>query len=327
MPARRPPPLAALTALATALALALAGCGGDSTMDRPEKAATLVLDFQPNAVHAGIALADARDYDGAEGVALRVQAPSSSTDAVKLLLAGRATFAVLDIHDLALARARGRDLVGVMALVQRPLAAVLAQPAIRRPRELAGRRVGVTGVPSDDAVLRAIVAGDGGDVRAVRRVTIGFQAVSALLARRVDGATAFWNVEGVALRERRPRARVFRLDEFGAPPYPELVLCVTRRTLDEETSVVRATVRALRRGYDEAIADPESALSALLDRGATDRDALRRQFDAVGPAFTAGAGRFGELDRAALRRWSDWESAEGLVEQPPDVARAFAYGF
>ena len=35
-------------------------------------------------------------------------------------------------------------------------------------------------------------------------VTIGFQAVKALLARRVAGATAFWNVEGVALRERGP---------------------------------------------------------------------------------------------------------------------------
>ena len=31
--------------------------------------------------------------------------PSSSTDAIKLLLAGRTAFAVLDIHDVAIARA------------------------------------------------------------------------------------------------------------------------------------------------------------------------------------------------------------------------------
>ena len=54
-----------------------------------------------------------------------MQAPSASTDAVRLLLGGRAELAMLDIHDLALARERGRDLVGVMAIVQRPLAAVL----------------------------------------------------------------------------------------------------------------------------------------------------------------------------------------------------------
>jgi ABC-type nitrate/sulfonate/bicarbonate transport system substrate-binding protein len=324
---RRPRVLALLfAALAVALVAALAGCG-DSTTDRPEANATLMLDFQPNAVHAGIALARQRDFDGAEGVHLRVQTPSSSTDAVKLLVSGRATFAVLDIHDLALARAHGRDLVGVMALVQRPLASVLAQPDVRRPRQLAGRSVGVTGVPSDDAVLRAIVAGDGGDPRAVRKVTIGFQAVSALLAGRVSGATAFWNVEGVALKRRRPRAHVFRLDEFGAPPYPELVLTVTRRTLEQDRSVVRATIRALRRGYTEALADPESSLSALGDLGATNRPELQRQFDAVAPAFTVGVRQFGELNRPALERWAAWEAREGLVPRPPDVDRAFDFGF
>ena len=151
-----------LVVLALVAALVAAGCARDSE-DRPNQAAKLVLDFQPNAVHAGIYLALQRDFDGAEGVELSVQAPSSSTDSVKLLLGGRAQFAILDIHDLALAREKGRDVVGVMALVQVPLAAVIAQPRIARPRDLEGRRVGVTGLPSDDAVLSSIVRGDGGD--------------------------------------------------------------------------------------------------------------------------------------------------------------------
>ena len=44
-----------------------------------------------------------------------------------------------------------------------------------------------------------IVRGDGGDPGGVREVTIGFQAVPALLAGRVAAATGFWNAEGVAL--------------------------------------------------------------------------------------------------------------------------------
>ena len=54
-------------ALAVALALLLAACG-QSGSARPDAAATLELDFQPNAVHAGIYMALARDYTGAEGV-------------------------------------------------------------------------------------------------------------------------------------------------------------------------------------------------------------------------------------------------------------------
>src|SRR5436305_7629739 len=116
--------LAALAAAAT-----LAACGGGAEPGA-SKEATLVLDFTPNAVHAGIYAALRRgDYRDA-GVDLHVQAPSSSTDAPKLLAAGRAQFAILDIHDLAIARHRGLPLVGVAPIVDRPLASAIA----RHPR-------------------------------------------------------------------------------------------------------------------------------------------------------------------------------------------------
>jgi ABC-type nitrate/sulfonate/bicarbonate transport system substrate-binding protein len=313
-------------AVALVAALALASCSRGSE-DRPNERARLVLDFQPNAVHAGIYLALERDYDDAEGVTLSVTAPSSSTDSVKLLLSGRTQFAILDIHDLALAREKGRDIVGVMAFVQVPLAAVMAQPGIARPRDLEGKKVGVTGLPSDDAVLSSIVQGDGGDPAKVHKVTIGFQAVAALLARRVDGATAFWTAEGVALQAKRPGIRQFKVDDYGAPPYPELVLCVSRATLRDDRPLVAATVRALRRGYEEAIDDPESAVEALVDRAHVDRAETARELDAVSPAFTEDASEFGELDPAKLRAWALWEARFGITKRPPDVARAFAPGF
>jgi ABC-type nitrate/sulfonate/bicarbonate transport system substrate-binding protein len=307
-----------------AVALALAACGAKSGERAPESAATLLLDFQPNAVHSGIYTAIKRGYDDALGVNLRVRVPSDSTDAVKLLVSGRTDFAILDIHDLAIARERGRDLVGVMALVQQPLAAVIAAPEIKTPRDLEGRRVGVTGLPSDDAVLRSIVGGAGGDPSKVRATTIGFSAVPSILAGRVDAATGFWNVEGVALRARRPKIREFRVEDYGAPAYPELVLSTTRETLRDRPGTVRATVAALARGYSEALIDPESAVATLI--GAVKglrREAVKREFDAVSPAFTAGARAFGELDPARLRAWARWERRFGIVKRLPDVARAF----
>jgi putative hydroxymethylpyrimidine transport system substrate-binding protein len=314
----------AITALLLCVAAVLGGCGADDADRAPNRAANLTLDFQPNAVHSGIYMAVARGYDQALGVTLRIRVPSDSTDAVKLLAAGRTDFAILDIHDLAIARERGHDLVGVMALVQTPLAAILAQPSIRTPRDLAGRRVGVTGLPSDDAVLRSIVAGAGGDPRKVRPVTIGFGAVPALLAGRVAGATAFWNVEGVALRAKRPNIREFRVDDYGAPAYPELVLTVTRETLQDSPGLVRATVAALSRGYSEVLADPESGVSALVTATTgLDRETVQRQLDAVSPSFRAGARAIGQLNQQRLRAWARWEQRFGLVKRVPEVALAF----
>ena len=106
------------------------------------------------------------------------------------------------------------------------------------------------------------------------------------------------------------------------------MLTVARRTLDEDRAVVRATVDALRRGYGDALSDPESAITALVERNpGVERAAAQRGFDAVSPSFTAGARRFGELDRARLGAWARWEARFGITERPPDVARAFEFGF
>src|SRR4249919_4306441 len=127
-----------LLGAATGLALLACGCGGGGDGSGPQ-GANLLLDFTPNAVHAGIFTAVARGYDRDAGVRLHVREPSSSADAAKLLVAGRTDFAVLDIHDLGLAREKGADLVGVFALVQRPLVSVIAQPGVPTPRALDGR--------------------------------------------------------------------------------------------------------------------------------------------------------------------------------------------
>ena len=317
----RYPLLAALAA-----ALALAGCGGESASSTDD--ATLMLDFAPNAVHSGIYTALSRDYDGAEGVRLRVRRPGESTDALRLLETGRIDFAILSISDLAIAREKGAEVTGVMAVVQRPLAAVIARPQITSPKRLEGRRAGVAGLPSDDAVLESVVRGDGGDPKRVRKTDIGFTAVPALVAGRVDAVTAFWNVEGLELRERLKGVREFRVERYGAPAYPELVLCATSATIQDDPTKVERLVAALQRGYDEVLLDPESAVEAMTRRvEGLDREQLLRQLAAVSPAFTAGVPRYGMLDRGRLNAWATWAAEFGIVEEPPNVATTFAPRF
>jgi ABC-type nitrate/sulfonate/bicarbonate transport system substrate-binding protein len=308
--------------LATLLAAAaLAGCGSSAHI-RPVR---LMLDFTPNAAHAGIYAAVANRYDRSSGVALQVIPPPSPADSIKLLETGRVEFSVLDIHDLAIAREHGSQIVGIMAIVERPLAALIAQPQISSPARLEGKTVGVTGVPSDLAVLGSTVQGAGGDPRRVKTITIGGNAVPDLLAGRVAAATAFWNDEGVALERTRPGFHVFRVDRYGAPPYPELVLCVRRSTLTNDGSVVRAVVGALERGYRFAISHPAAAAADLERRvPGLESKLVDADLAALRPAFAGPSGHPGELDPRVLRAWSAWEVRFGLVKRRPDVAQAFA---
>jgi putative hydroxymethylpyrimidine transport system substrate-binding protein len=286
----------------------LAGCGGDDSGTSPEPG-TIALDFQPNAVHAGIYATD-----------LRIRVPAASTDSLKLLVAGRADMSVVDIHDLGLARQAGSDVVGVGALVQRPLAAVIARAGdVRRPRDLEGRRVGVTGLPSDEAVLRAVVENDGGDYSRVKRVTIGFSAVPSLIAGRVDAVVSFWNAEGVALRQRGVRTREFRVDDYGAPRYPELVLVVERKTLEERERLVEDMLGAIAEGTDTALRDRDATVEKLVRASGADEALVRAQLRAVAPALQPPV----RLDFGALERWARFDERFGILRRAPDVNQAF----
>jgi ABC-type nitrate/sulfonate/bicarbonate transport system substrate-binding protein len=230
----------------------------------------------------------------------------------------------MDIHDLAIAREKDAEIVGVMSIAQLPLAAVLAQPDVKRPRDLEGQRVGVTGLPSDDAVLASIVKGDGGDPDRVDKTTIGFNAVAAMLAHKVAGATAFWNVEGLALKSKRPDTREFRVNDYGAPAYPELVLVTQSSTLQDNPDLVRATVDALRRGYAFTLRDPESSASDLVSEVPdANRDEILKQLDVLTPVFTGPTGQPGGLDRGVLEQWATWEARFGITKEPPNVASTF----
>ena len=297
-------------------ALVLTGCGGGSGSPRR---VTIALDFTPNGVHAGIYTAVQKGFDRGHGVRLVVRQPSASTDSLKLLAAGRADLAVVDIHDLGLAAEKGADIVGVGELVDRPLASVIAQSSVTRPRQLEGRRVGVTGLPSDIAVLKSMVSADGGSYARVKTVTIGFSAVPDLIAKKVDAATAFWNAEGVTLKQRGVHVRVFRADDFGAPRYPELVLATRRSELKRDPDLIKRALAALGEGSDAARSDSSVALQPIVNASGADTGLIRAELAAVQPILAPGV----RLNFPALRAWAAFALRFGILKHAPNVRRLF----
>ena len=316
-------PVALLAAL---VLLAASGCGDDddtaAAPKKPVPTVELALDFTPNAAHAPIFTAVDTGADRRHGVRLSVRDPGDTPDSLKLVAGGRALVGILDIHDLAVARARGVDVVGIGALVQKPLASLLADPRIKRPRDLEGKTVGVSGLPSDPAFLKAMVENDGGDYESIRQLTIGFKAVPAMVAGRIDAVPAFWNAEGVALAERGVRVRQFRVEDYGAPPYPEVVLIAMRKTVKQRPGDLRKVLKAIADGAEAVRADPAEAVDRVAQRAPGDDPKLiRAQLDAVAPLFTPPV----RLDRDVLERWADFDAEIGLVDERPDVDEAFAF--
>jgi putative hydroxymethylpyrimidine transport system substrate-binding protein len=150
-------------------------------------------------------------------------------------------------------------------------------------------------------------------------VTIGFSAVPNLVARRVDAVVSFWNAEGVALRRRGVPTREFRVDDHGAPPYPELVLVTKRETLRERGAMVEDVLATLAAGTRAALAERATAVAELVEVSGADAGLVRAQLAAIAPALRPPV----KLDRGALEEWAEFDARFGILERPPDVARAF----
>jgi putative hydroxymethylpyrimidine transport system substrate-binding protein len=292
-------------------ALLLVGCGG-ATDEKPQEKLRLALDFVPNAVHAPV-------YAAADAGRVELLKPGPSPDSLKLVLGGRADVGLLDIHDFGIALEKGRDVVAVAALVQKPLDALAVGPGVDRPAELEGKKVGVSGLPSDPAFVKAIMEADGGDFSKARLVTIGFAAVPQLLQGNVAAVPVFWNAEGVSLAKRGWKGRMFKVDEYGAPPYPEVIVFSTTETLATRRAAVEGLVDALDEGIETVRKDPDAITAKIAQAGDAPPDLVRAQLDAVSPLFGT------RLERAVIEEWASFDLRLGIVKKPLDLDTAFRF--
>ncbi len=287
--------------------------------------ATLILDFVPNAVHAGIYRALAEGIYRHEGIDLKVIEPSETQDTLSLIDAGKADFGLADGSDVAALIAKGGDAQAIMAIAQRPLGGLIARASehLSSPAQLQGKTVGITGVPSDSAVLDTEVHAGGGDPRKVHVVTVGFNGAQALRADRIDAFTGFWPADGVQLQVTGEPVTSFKLDQWGGPPYPGLVAFSNRHLIASDPALVRNFVAATVRGYQLTLRDPQRSLHDLLALNPeVQAKVARASLAAYLPLFTEdGKVPFGTLQGAHIEALSSWMVGHGLIGAPVPFAR------
>lgn len=321
-------------ALAALLAILLAGCGTSTRTGTQTRAhnvvaaalppplrhrtkATLILDFTPNAVHAGIYRALAEGLYAREGIDLQVIEPSETKSTLSLIDAGKADFGLADGSDLATLIDRGGDAEAVMAIAQRPLGGLIARASehLSSPAALQGKSVGITGVPSDTAVLDTEVRSAGGNPSKVRVVNVGFNGAQALRSGKIAAFTGFWPADGVALQVSGEPVTSFKLDDWGGPPYPGLVAFTTRREIESDPALVRDFVAATVLGYEQTLKDPQRSLNDLLAANPEiERKVAAASLKAYLPLFDeSGTVRFGTIQASHVEAMSRWMVSHDLI--------------
>jgi putative hydroxymethylpyrimidine transport system substrate-binding protein len=314
-------------ALLAATALALAGCGEkkETTTAAGLQPLTVMLDFFPNADHAGMYAAQARgDFKNA-ALDVKLQAPNDPAEPLALLAAGKVDLAISYEPELFLARDKGLKLAAVGAVVQRPLTSIISLKGITRPDELKGKRVGTAGIPYQSAYLKTI--SNDANVTGIKEVNVGFNLVPAMLSKRVDATLGgFWNYEGIQLARKHKHPKIIRVDQAGVPTYDELIVVARQSTLQtrDGAAKVRRFMHALAAGYGALKTNVNAGIDPLMGANKDlDRGLQEASVKATLPAFFPPAGKpFGWMNFNQWARYAKWMFDNNLIRQPPAVGLA-----
>jgi putative hydroxymethylpyrimidine transport system substrate-binding protein len=325
----RRPALTLLLALLAGCAALLAACGEKEDVLEPQgsKELELMLDYFPNADHAGIYAAQAGGHFEAVGLDVKIRQPPDPAAPIKQVAAGRVDMAVSYTPEVLRARDQGLRVVAVGALVREPLTSIISLPRarIREPGDLEGKTVGTAGIDYQSAYLKTILEDAGANPDSARERNVGFSLVPALLTGRVDAILGgFWNYEGVELKLRGRRPQIIKVDDAGVPPYDELVLVANEDALERDEGKLRGFIGALSRGTNDLRRDPDQAIEGLLEANPDLDPRLQRAVVRVTlPLFLPTEGRpFAFQDPARWERFADWMRESELLENPPDAGEA-----
>jgi putative hydroxymethylpyrimidine transport system substrate-binding protein len=313
-----------------ALALALAGCGEKEDALEPSgsKGVQLMLDYFPNADHAGIYAAQAAGHFKQAGLDVTIRQPPDPAAPIKQVAAGRVDLAISYEPEVLRARDLGLNVVSVAAIVQKPLTSIISLPEgkVRTPADLRGKTVGTAGIDYQSAYLRTILTDARVPEGSVKERNVGFAFSPALITGKIDAALgAFWNYEGTELRLRGKRPRIIRVEDAGVPTYNELVLVANEDALERDAAKIRAFIGAVSRGTRDLRADPDDAIDGLLEANPDlDPELQRAVVKVTLPLFFPPEGKpFGWQNPTEWDAFSAWMEDNRLLENPADPRASY----
>jgi NitT/TauT family transport system substrate-binding protein len=308
----------------------LAGCAAPVTTPAPAalRKIRLPMGFIPSVQYASFYVAVEKGYFREAGLEIEFDY-SFETNGVQLVGANELPFAVVSGEQVLLARAQALPVVYVMAWFQKFPVAVIAkaESGLMAPVDLKGKRIGVPILAGASFVgLRALLAAAGLRPEDVTIEEIGFNQVEALTADRIDAAVVYSNNEPIRLAAQGVQLHVIQVSDYATLAANGLL--TNEETIRTDPELVRAFVRALTRGVQAAIANPDEAYAISKNFAP---DAL--QDDAVEKQVLSATIELWKTDRVGFTQPAAWQNMQttltdaGLLSQPLEVNAAFTNDF
>ena len=327
---------------ALAVAATLAGCGayrgksddasasageGASAKSAPKSARkiTFCLDYTPNTNHTGIYVAQAKGYFKDEGLTVKVVQPADGT-AEAMIGSGQAQLGVSyqDYIANALSSKNPVAIEAVAAIIQHNTSGIMSRKAdgITSAKKMEGHTYATWSMPVEQATIKQVMESDGGDFSKLKMVPYEVDdEVAGLKANMFD---CVWVYEGWAVQNAKVQhydvnyfsfVSMDKVFDFYTP-----VIAANDDFAKKYPDVVKAFVRAAKRGYEYAIKHPKAAGDILLDAAPElSADLVQASAKYLADQYQADAKSWGVIDKSRWDAYFEWLNDKNLVENKLDV--------
>ena len=327
---------------ALAAAATLAGCGayqgksGDASASAGEGASaksapksarkiTFCLDYTPNTNHTGIYVAQAKGYFKDEGLTVKVVQPADGT-AEAMIGSGQAQMGVSyqDYIANALSSKNPVAIEAVAAIIQHNTSGIMSRKAdgITSAKKMEGHTYATWSMPVEQATIKQVMESDGGDFDKLKMVPYEVDdEVAGLKANMFD---CVWVYEGWAVQNAKVQhydvnyfsfVSMDKVFDFYTP-----VIAANDDFAKKYPDVVKAFVRAAKRGYEYAIKHPKAAGDILLDAAPElSSDLVQASAKYLAKQYQADAKSWGVIDKSRWDAYFKWLNDKNLVENKLDV--------
>lgn len=295
--------------------------------------ATLMLNWTPNAHHAGIYYAQEHGLYAEQGIDLEIIEPGADLGVEAAVAQDSVQFGISQAESLLPAREAGIDAVAIGTLLpinDSALMGLSGSGLTADPKSLDGLRYGGYGGALETEIISGLVSCAGGDPKSIDFVDIGnVDYLAGLEQSRFD---VTWVFEGWdALRAKSERDDVvtipFADHQDCIPNWYTPILVTSDQLATGDPELVRGFLAATAAGYDAVASDPAAGSDALLKAAPELNEQLVK--DAVAyyaPLYGTDAG-FGTMDESTWKGFTDYLVQAGLIKSSDALIGAWTDEF
>lgn len=316
-----------LTIISLILMLLLLSACGKAKKENHQ--VSITLDWTPNTNHTGLYVAQELGYFTDEGLDVQILQPGQNiTD--QIVATGKSHFGISYQENVIRARSEGIPLVSVAAVIQHNTSgfASLKSANIKSPKDFEGKRYGSWDSPSEIAILKNVMEGHQADFGKVKIIS-GIYDFFSTIGKDADFEWIYYGWDGVVAEQRGIEIDYLPLRELNPIfDYYTPVIISSEDFLADNPEIAKKFMRAVKKGYDFAIAEPEKAADILIKNvPELDYEQVKLSAQYLAKEYQADAAYWGMQKSEVWFGFANWMSDEGLIDRPIDVEKAFSNSY